>query len=58
MCTSIDVTETIDKLEEPDSVPSEVVNEFYQEVSNEDELASGDINGVLEVIDKAVEVRF
>ena len=56
-CRSLDITDTINELNNETSVPSEVVDRFHQEIAEEQELASGDIDQVLQVVDRAIWVE-
>ena len=56
-CYNLDITEPLNDLEQPDSVPSTVVEQFYSTVTSEQDLAAGDLNQILRVMDKAIEVQ-
>jgi hypothetical protein len=56
-CTRIDVTPALNELDNDDSVPSEVIRDLYRNVTSEDTIASGDIEGILGVIEKAILVQ-
>ena len=47
-----------DELDKKDSVPSEVIAVLYNEVLVEDEISSGDILEIIDVLERALSVRF
>ncbi len=55
-CTTIDVTDALNELDMPDSVPANVVGDVHEEINQQEELAPGDIDSVISVVDKALEV--
>ncbi len=57
-CTTVDVDGALEELEEDDSVPAEVVGDLYEEVeATGEDLTAGDVLGVVDVVDRAVEVQ-
>ena len=56
-CRSIDFDAPLDQLENNDtSVPSEVLQSVHEDVLAEEDLAPGDVQGVLSVVGKAIQV--
>ena len=55
-CTTLDFVEINDSLNATDSVPAEVIDDVNAEIQTK-ELASGDIEGLIEVVDNAIVVR-
>ena len=53
----IDTSPHLNELDEEDVVPSVVIGDLYKEVSVEETIAAGDIGGILEVLEKAVDVQ-
>ena len=53
----IDTETHLIELDEEDVVPSVVIGDLYKEVSVEEIIAAGDIGGILEVLEKAVDVQ-
>ena len=53
----IDTETHLNELDEEDVVPSVVIGDLYKEVSVEETIAAGDIGGILEVLEKAVDVQ-
>ena len=53
----IDTETRLIELDEEDVVPSVVIGDLYKEVSVEETIAAGDIGGILEVLEKAVDVQ-
>ena len=57
-CTKINVNDTLNDLDDEESVPSDVLNNFIDSELNEnDNLASGDVSQVVQVFEKAIEVQ-
>ncbi|XP_059081671.1 adhesion G protein-coupled receptor L2-like isoform X2 [Tigriopus californicus] len=56
-CTRLEIEDVLNNLEDETSVPSDVIGNFYNNVSSGEELASGDVNKVLTVLDKAIKVQ-
>ena len=56
-CRMIDTETHLNELDEEDVVPSVVIADLYKEVSVEETIAAGDIGGILEVLEKAVDVQ-
>lgn len=55
-CRKIDTQPALSALDGPDSVPFEVLDNLYAEVSREEVIAAGDVIGVVQVVQKAVKV--
>ena len=57
-CSKIDTLQALNELNQADSVPSEVINRLYKNVSRESELGSGDIKNILDVLQVALNVQY
>jgi hypothetical protein len=55
-CRKVDVGGAMAALNRTDSVPSEVVGTLRKEVSQEEDIASGDIESLLAVVTRAIQV--
>lgn len=55
-CTRLEIDDILNDLDDETSVPSDVIGNFFNNVSSGEELASGDVDKVLTVLDKAIKV--
>lgn len=53
----IDTETHLIELDEEDVVPSVVISDLRQDINVEETIAAGDIGGILEVLEKAVDVQ-
>jgi len=56
-CSRIDTNQAIEELNQPSSVPSDVLGKLYQNVTNESNLGSGDIKNLINVLEEALKVQ-
>eukprot|EP00095_Tigriopus_kingsejongensis_P004115 maker-scaffold122_size333723-snap-gene-1.13 protein:Tk04115 transcript:maker-scaffold122_size333723-snap-gene-1.13-mRNA-1 annotation:"Latrophilin-2" len=56
-CSKIVIEEIINELEDENSVPADVIEDFYNNIAGDEELGTGDVGQVLTVLDRAIEVQ-
>ena len=56
-CTVLtDVGEVIDELKDDKSIPSDVIQKFFEEVESKETIGAGDIKAIINVLDISLEV--